>query len=91
MHAIHPSIDPAQLQSDFFSGLESGTASIRPHDSMQTRAGVTVGVVGHFNPSDIALARILKLPGGNLNPRCCCGKEMKEGVNSVQADLRRGR
>jgi sterol desaturase/sphingolipid hydroxylase (fatty acid hydroxylase superfamily) len=62
MHAIHHSIDPAQLHSNFSSGLAiwdwiHGTARFDadPGD-------VTIGVLGHMNPDDVALARILELP-----------------------------
>jgi sterol desaturase/sphingolipid hydroxylase (fatty acid hydroxylase superfamily) len=62
MHAIHHSIDPVQLQSNFSSGLAiwdhiHGTARFDadPRD-------VTVGVVGHLAPRDVALVSVLKLP-----------------------------
>ncbi len=62
MHAIHHSIDPSQLQTNFSSGLAiwdhlHGTFRFdsEPQD-------VVVGVVGHLNREDAALGRVLKLP-----------------------------
>lgn len=62
MHALHHSIDPSQLHSNFSSGLAlwdhlHGTFRFdsEPED-------VVVGVLGHLNRGDAALARILKLP-----------------------------
>jgi sterol desaturase/sphingolipid hydroxylase (fatty acid hydroxylase superfamily) len=62
MHAIHHSIDTAQLHSNFSSGLAiwdrlHGTARLdaEPQD-------VTVGVLGHLNRDDVALKTILVLP-----------------------------
>lgn len=62
MHVIHHSIDPAQQLSNFSSGLAiwdrlHGTAQFDADPS-----GVTVGVVGHLNPEDVTLPRILELP-----------------------------
>lgn len=62
MHAIHHSVDPVQLQSNFSSGLAiwdrlHGTARFDADASQ-----VTVGVAGHLDPRDAALARILTLP-----------------------------
>jgi sterol desaturase/sphingolipid hydroxylase (fatty acid hydroxylase superfamily) len=62
MHAIHHSIDPAQLQSNFSSGLAiwdriHGTARFDADP-----ADVTVGVVGHQDPGDVTISRILTLP-----------------------------
>jgi sterol desaturase/sphingolipid hydroxylase (fatty acid hydroxylase superfamily) len=62
MHAIHHSIDPAQLHSNFSSGLAvwdrlHGTARFDADP-----ATVTVGVAGRLDPRDAALARILTLP-----------------------------
>jgi len=62
MHAIHHSIDPAQLHSNFSSGLAlwdhlHGTARF------DADAGeVTVGVAGYLKPRDVTLARIVTLP-----------------------------
>ena len=62
MHAIHHSIDTAQLHSNFSSGLAiwdrlHGTARLdaEPQD-------VTVGVLGHLNRVDVAVKTILVLP-----------------------------
>lgn len=62
MHAIHHSIDPAQLHSNFSSGLAiwdrlHGTARF---DADPT--DVTTGVLGHLAPKDVTLSRILELP-----------------------------
>lgn len=60
--AIHHSIDPAQLQSNFSSGLATWD---RIHQTARFDADprdVTVGVVGHLDAPDVALARILRLP-----------------------------
>jgi sterol desaturase/sphingolipid hydroxylase (fatty acid hydroxylase superfamily) len=62
MHAIHHSIDVAQLHSNFSSGLGiwdrlHGTARFdaQPGD-------VTVGVLGHLDHEDVAIGKILVLP-----------------------------
>jgi sterol desaturase/sphingolipid hydroxylase (fatty acid hydroxylase superfamily) len=62
MHAIHHSIDPAQLQSNFSSGLAiwdriHGTFR---HDSEPQ--DVVVGVIGHLAPSDATLEAVVTLP-----------------------------
>jgi sterol desaturase/sphingolipid hydroxylase (fatty acid hydroxylase superfamily) len=62
MHAIHHSIDPSQLHSNFSSGLAiwdrlHGTACFNA-----AAADVTVGVSGHLDPNDVRLASILTLP-----------------------------
>lgn len=62
MHAIHHSVDPRQLQSNFSSGLAvwdrlHGTARFDADP-----AAVTVGVGGHLDPREAALGRILALP-----------------------------
>jgi sterol desaturase/sphingolipid hydroxylase (fatty acid hydroxylase superfamily) len=62
MHAIHHSIDPAQLQSNFSSGLAiwdhlHGTARFDADPGE-----VTVGVAGYLDRRDVALGRILTLP-----------------------------
>jgi sterol desaturase/sphingolipid hydroxylase (fatty acid hydroxylase superfamily) len=62
MHAIHHSIDPIQLQSNFSSGLAIWD---RIHQTARFDAKaneITVGVAGHLDPRDVALERILKLP-----------------------------
>ena len=62
MHAIHHSIDPAQLHTNFSSGLAiwdriHGTFRFdsQPQD-------VVVGVLGHLDPRDARLGSVLKLP-----------------------------
>jgi sterol desaturase/sphingolipid hydroxylase (fatty acid hydroxylase superfamily) len=62
MHAIHHSIDPAQLQSNFSSGLAiwdrlHGTFRLdsEPQD-------VVVGVLGHLEREKAALGNVLALP-----------------------------
>jgi sterol desaturase/sphingolipid hydroxylase (fatty acid hydroxylase superfamily) len=62
MHAIHHSIDTAQLQSNFSSGLAIWD---RLHGTARFDAeaqDVTVGVLGYLNRDDVALGRILVLP-----------------------------
>jgi sterol desaturase/sphingolipid hydroxylase (fatty acid hydroxylase superfamily) len=62
MHAIHHSIDPSQLQSNFSSGLAIWD---RLHATARFDANaneVTVGVAGHLDPRQVTLARILRLP-----------------------------
>lgn len=62
MHAIHHSIDPAQLHSNFSSGLAIWD---RLHGSARFDAEpqeVTVGVLGHLERDDVALGKILVLP-----------------------------
>jgi sterol desaturase/sphingolipid hydroxylase (fatty acid hydroxylase superfamily) len=62
MHAIHHSIDPVQLESNFSSGLAiwdrlHGTARFDADAS-----AVVVGVRGHLSRDEAALRRILTLP-----------------------------
>lgn len=62
MHALHHSINPAQMGSNFSSGLAiwdrlHGTTCFDAEPNE-----VTVGVVGHLHRRDVALARILRLP-----------------------------
>ena len=62
MHAIHHSVNPAQLHSNFSSGLAlwdrlHGTARFDTEPQ-----NVRVGVRGHLNPPDVALGKILVLP-----------------------------
>jgi sterol desaturase/sphingolipid hydroxylase (fatty acid hydroxylase superfamily) len=62
MHAIHHSTNPAQLESNFSSGLAIWDRMHRTARFDAEPAKVTVGVVGHLDPRDVALVRILKLP-----------------------------
>lgn len=62
MHAIHHSIEPVQLQSNFSSGLAiwdrlHGTARF---DSDASE--VTVGVPGYLDPEQVRLTKIVALP-----------------------------
>jgi sterol desaturase/sphingolipid hydroxylase (fatty acid hydroxylase superfamily) len=62
MHAIHHSIDPVQLHSNFSSGLAiwdrlHGTARFDDRAS-----DVTVGVLGYLDAGAVTLIRILGLP-----------------------------
>lgn len=62
MHAIHHSVNPEQLQSNFSSGLAIWD---RLHGTARFDADpgeVIVGVAGHLATRDVALGRILKLP-----------------------------
>lgn len=62
MHAIHHSIDPAQLNSNFSSGLAIWD---RLHGTMRTDSApgdITVGVLGHLDAADARFARVLALP-----------------------------
>jgi sterol desaturase/sphingolipid hydroxylase (fatty acid hydroxylase superfamily) len=62
MHAIHHSVIPAQLHSNYSSGLAiwdrlHGTARFDAE-----AADVTIGVDGYQDPAGVRLARILELP-----------------------------
>ena len=62
MHAIHHSIDPAQLQSNFSSGLAIWDRLHRTARFDAAASDVTVGVPGYLDPHDVSLTRILTLP-----------------------------
>jgi sterol desaturase/sphingolipid hydroxylase (fatty acid hydroxylase superfamily) len=62
MHAIHHSIDPDQLQSNFSSGLAIWDRLHRTARFDADPSDVTVGVVGHLDPRDVTFAQILTLP-----------------------------
>lgn len=62
MHTIHHSIDPAQLHSNFSSGLAMWDHLHRTSRFDADPREVTVGVLGHLHPDDVALTRILTLP-----------------------------
>lgn len=62
MHAIHHSIDPAQLQTNFSSGLAIWDRLHRTFRFDSEPQDVVVGVLGHLNPDDAALVNVLKLP-----------------------------
>lgn len=62
MHAIHHSIDPTQLRSNFSSGLAVWD---RLHSTFRFDSepqDVVVGVRGHLDRDDAALGRVLTLP-----------------------------
>ena len=62
MHAIHHSIDPTQLQTNFSSGLAIWD---RLHGTFRFDSepqDVTVGVLGHLDRDDAVLGNILELP-----------------------------
>src|SRR5919108_5507306 len=62
MHAIHHSINPAQLQSNFSSGLAIWDRLHRTARFDADPSDVTVGVVGHLDREDVTFPRILELP-----------------------------
>lgn len=62
MHAIHHSIDPTQMDSNFSSGLAiwdrlHGTACLGPDAT-----DVTIGVAGYQDPAALRLVDLLSLP-----------------------------
>lgn len=62
MHAVHHSIETAQLHSNFSCGLAIRN---RLHGTARFDAeaqAVTVGVLGYLNRDDVALGRILVVP-----------------------------
>lgn len=62
MHAIHHSIDPAQLHSNFSSGLAVWDRLHRTARFDAAAGDVTVGVLRYLDPRDVTLPRILELP-----------------------------
>ena len=62
MHAIHHSVDPEQLHSNFSSGLAIWDRLHRTARLDADPSEVTVGVIGHLDPEDVTLRRILELP-----------------------------
>jgi sterol desaturase/sphingolipid hydroxylase (fatty acid hydroxylase superfamily) len=62
MHAIHHSIDPDQLQSNFSSGLAIWDRLHRTARFDAEPEDVTVGVLGHLSPRQARLGRVLLLP-----------------------------
>lgn len=62
MHAIHHSVNPAQLHSNFSSGLAVWDRMHRTARFDAAARDVTIGVAGYSDSSDVALARILELP-----------------------------
>jgi len=62
MHAIHHSVNPGQLRSNFSSGLAVWD---RLHCTARFDAAaddVAVGVRGFLDPGDVSLPRVLGLP-----------------------------
>ncbi len=62
MHAIHHSVDPVQLQSNFSSGLGLWD---RLHGTLRVDAAasdVIIGMPDHQDPQDVTLGRVLALP-----------------------------
>lgn len=62
MHAIHHSIEPAQLGSNFSSGLALWD---RLHGTAQGNGDpgdIIVGVPGYLRPNDVTFAKLLALP-----------------------------
>ena len=62
MHAIHHSVEPAQLQSNFSSGLALWD---RLHGTVRldaAAADVRVGMPGFLDRRDVSLPRVLRLP-----------------------------
>jgi sterol desaturase/sphingolipid hydroxylase (fatty acid hydroxylase superfamily) len=62
MHAIHHSIDAAQRDSNYSSGLAIWDRLHRTARFDADAGEVIVGVEGHSSPGDASLARILELP-----------------------------
>ena len=62
MHAIHHSVNPAQLQSNFSSGLAIWDRLHRTARFDADAGEVTVGVIGHLDPDDVTLPSVLELP-----------------------------
>lgn len=62
MHAIHHSIDPGQLHSNFSSGLAIWDRIHRTARFDADPRDVTVGVLGFLDRQDVTLSKILGLP-----------------------------
>jgi sterol desaturase/sphingolipid hydroxylase (fatty acid hydroxylase superfamily) len=62
MHAIHHSIDPTQLQTNFSSGLAIWDRLHHTFRSDTEPQDVVVGVLGHLNREGAALTKVLVLP-----------------------------
>ncbi len=62
MHAVHHSIDPSQLHSNFSSGLAIWDRLHRTARFDSEPEDVVVGVPGHLNRDDVRLRKILALP-----------------------------
>ena len=62
MHAIHHSVNPAQLQSNFSSGLAVWDRLHRTARFDAAAGDVAVGVRGFLDPGEVSLPRVLCLP-----------------------------
>ena len=62
MHAIHHSVDPVQLQSNFSSGLAVWDRLHRTARFDAAAGDVAVGVQGFLEPGEVSLRRVLRLP-----------------------------
>jgi sterol desaturase/sphingolipid hydroxylase (fatty acid hydroxylase superfamily) len=62
MHAIHHSVNPAQLQSNFSSGLAVWDRLHRTARFDAAAGDVAVGVRGFLDPGEVSLPRVLGLP-----------------------------
>ena len=62
MHAIHHSVNPAQLQSNFSSGLPVWDRIHRTARFDAAAGDVAVGVRGFLDPGEVSLPRVLGLP-----------------------------
>ena len=62
MHAIHHSVNPAQLQSNFSSGLAVWDRLHRTARFDAAAGDVAIGVRGFLDPGEVSLPRVLGLP-----------------------------
>jgi sterol desaturase/sphingolipid hydroxylase (fatty acid hydroxylase superfamily) len=62
MHAIHHSIDPNQLHTNFSSGFAMWDRLHGTFRSDSEPQDIVVGVVGHLDPDDVGLEKVLRLP-----------------------------
>ena len=62
MHAIHHSVNPVQLQSNFSSGLAVWDRLHRTARFDAAAGDVAVGVQGFLEPGEVSLRRVLRLP-----------------------------
>ena len=62
LHAIHHSVNPAQLQSNFSSGLAVWDRLHRTARFDADAGEVTVGMPGFLDPDAVSLPRLLGLP-----------------------------
>lgn len=62
MHAIHHSVNPAQLQTNFSSGFALWDRLHGTFRADATARDVVVGIPGYLRPEDVSLDRVLALP-----------------------------